>query len=463
MRPPAPFSFSSPLASPFTDEAALALLDSLECSAMKLGLSRMRQALTAMGNPQNARPVIHIAGTNGKGSTTAMLTQILVASGRRVGTFISPHLWDVRERIALNGAPLSQRDFTGAIASLREDLMALKTPRDAWPTYFEFLTLMAFRCFSRPDLGVDAVVLETGLGGRLDATNVVERPAATAITGISLDHQALLGDSLEAIASEKAGILKPNAPLILGPCLDPRARATILAQAEAVGAPVTHTQRERLQILDGPDDLTRETSGEPRLYLRDSRTQASYALGLCAPYQRDNAVTALGVVDVLNEAGWAISPEAIAKGLAQTRWPARFEWFGAQRWIVDGSHNAEGFASLDDSLRRWLSDAPWVMLLSLRANRDPALLRALMQNRDVRAAICLQGEPARLYHPPSVLADALASAGAGAVLTAASLAEAMTMARDYQRRTPESWTLAAGSLYTAGAVRQALAPEESAP
>jgi dihydrofolate synthase/folylpolyglutamate synthase len=189
----------------FSHETFL-FLERLDISTSKLGLERMRQVLATLKDPQDAIPMIHVAGTNGKGSVTAMLSAILKAAGHRVGRFTSPHLFDVRERIVFNEIPISVEDFETHVQSLKAHLESLDWLPEQWPTYFEFLNILAYRYFL--DQKATVTVFETGLGGRLDSTNVVSQPCLTVITSISMDHMQYLGDTLAQIAAEKAGILK---------------------------------------------------------------------------------------------------------------------------------------------------------------------------------------------------------------------------------------------------------------
>ena len=252
-------------------EDAIRFLDSLDVSAMKLGLSRIQKLLDTLGSPQDALPMVHIAGTNGKGSVTAMLSSILKSAGYTVGTFTSPHLVHVRERIAINGNPILQDDFQFEVSTLKNHLEALAWEREDWPTYFEYLNVVAYQYFKRKD--VDITVFETGLGGRLDSTNVVKHPNLTVITTIGMDHMQHLGDTLGKIAAEKAGIIKPGVPLVLGDTLPQEASTVILERAKMQEVPVFESSAECLQVdpsasLDtGLCILNTETGNHYRLSL----------------------------------------------------------------------------------------------------------------------------------------------------------------------------------------------------
>lgn len=288
-------------------------------SGIFLGLERMQALLSVLENPQKKIPVFHIAGTNGKGSVSAFAASILKAAGVRVGLYTSPHLIDFRERIQINGEMISQDH-------LEEGIRRLQQATEGWealPTFFELTTALAFDYFVKQEC--DVIVLETGLGGRLDATNLAEKKIACAITPISLDHQALLGPTLSAIAHEKAGIMRPGVPVVTSP------------QCEEV----MEVLQEKAKQLHAPLEIISEPISQ------------KMPLGLLGSYQRWNAALALKLVQ---QGPWRFSPEAIAEGLATTSWPGRFQClqlFSSQSnaqspatcnlqpvpLILDGAHN----------------------------------------------------------------------------------------------------------------------------
>ena len=379
-------------------EEALAFMDSLDVSAMKLGLERIERLLASLGNPQDQLPMVHVGGTNGKGSTVAMLSAILKAAGLTVGTFTSPHLVHVRERITLNGNPILPDDFTRLAQRLRSHLYALGWAREDWPTYFEFINIMAYLYFQ--EKGVDITVFEVGLGGRLDSTNVVRHPNLTVITGISLEHTHLLGDTLAAIAGEKAGIFKPGTPTVLGPDLPEEARAVFLERTASLDIPVAEADMNDLALLPEADLHT-------GLTIQAGAQQ--YQVALPGPYQLRNVATVLSAVQALRQQGWEISEEAVRQGFRQTHWPARFQYFPERRVILDGSHNPEGFRTLQEAITRYLPSQPTYWLLSLRNNRDPQGLLEVLQafSAQTRGVWITQGEDARLFHAPTNLCERL--------------------------------------------------------
>ncbi|HMV70108.1 MAG TPA: Mur ligase family protein, partial [Myxococcota bacterium] len=284
------------------------VLSRLGETGVKLGLDRVRQLLAELGDPHLAAPVVHVAGTNGKGSVCAYVTQALVAAGLRVGTYTSPHLEHVNERVQLDGAPIDDLTLTEAIEAL--DRMrgewgsALGFGRDVI-TYFELMTVVAFQVFAARR--VDVAVVEVGMGGRLDATNVV-LPVATAITSIAMDHTEVLGDTLGAIAAEKAGILKGGVPCAVGP-VPAEALDVIRRRAEQVGAPLW---------LSGAH-LRRERRGGAWSITTPEGQVGPVTLGMPGAHQGANAAVAVGVLHLLKRQGFPIGPDAVAAGLARAR------------------------------------------------------------------------------------------------------------------------------------------------
>lgn len=442
MRPVAPNPLGMPVGS--YDEA-LRLIEALDVSAIKLGLERVVRLLETLDNPQDQLPMVHVAGSNGKGSVTAMVSAVLKSAGYRVGTFTSPHLVHVRERIAINGNPILPDDFQEEVAALQAHLLKLDWSADEWPTYFEFLNVLAYQYFKRRQ--VDVTVFETGLGGRLDSTNVVKHPNLTVITGITLEHTQHLGDSLAAIAGEKAGILKEGTPVVIGPNMPDEALKVILDKALAVGSPITEASSDRLEML--PD-----SSPAHGLRLRQTESGREYALSLLGPYQKDNLATVLACLAQLRQQGFQIPEAAVDEGLAHTRWPARFQYIPSEDLIIDGSHNAQGFESLAEALKMYFGDRPIVWLFSMRANRDADMLRHLVEQLpSSRAILTTQAHPEHLYHTPEALSHTLQETGLP-VETFATPTDAF--ARLQTLRKPDSLAVVTGSLYTAGEILHCL-------
>jgi dihydrofolate synthase / folylpolyglutamate synthase len=315
-----------------------------EVQMMHLGLHRTRAMMQALGNPQDTYPSIHIAGTNGKGSVAAMSESILRHSGLVTGLYTSPHLVRVEERIRINSRQVSPRSFSALATCIRDTEAMLISDRvlDRPLTTFEFLTCCAFLHFAREK--VDIAVLEVGLGGKLDATNIVH-PLVSVITGISLDHQNYLGNTLTEIAGEKAGIIKEGVPAISG-CNNPAPQRVIRKQAKTTRAPLL----EASQVSTVRNK--RELHG---CYLFDLRTPCreykKLHLSLAGEHQILNATLAVMAIETLKS--FPIKVSDIRRGLAATRWPGRLdEYQSRRRTLLDGAHNPEGARLLGDYLRK---------------------------------------------------------------------------------------------------------------
>lgn len=335
------------------------VLGLLAGGGIRLGLDRIAQFLHAVGDPHLAAPVIHVAGTNGKGSVCAYVTAALVAAGYRVGTYTSPHLSQVNERFRLDGVPVDDARLTEAIGSLDRDRQVWGAQQgfDTPPlTYFEFVTALAFQLFA--EAGVDLMVIEVGLGGRLDATNVVE-PIACAITSIGLDHTEQLGDTLGQIAAEKAGILKAGVPAAIGP-VAPEALASIRRRAEAVGAP----------LWTAGAQLRRERREDGWVLSTPEGTVGPTPLAFPGVHQGSNAAVAVGVLHLLRRARLHLPDTAIAEGLSSAHMPGRLEELAPGLW-ADGAHNA----AATEALARWLADRPRpgtrILLFGMGSDRHP--------------------------------------------------------------------------------------------
>ena len=313
-----------------------------EIKSAKLGLERITAVLEALGNPERSYRVVHVAGTNGKGSTCAMIDAGLRAANIRTGLFTSPHLIEPTERIQIDGIPVSRADFERAFNVVHETAESLDL--DCHPTYFETVTAMAFWLFR--EKGVETAVIEVGLGGRLDSTNVVH-PVLTVITPIDFDHEAYLGHTIEAIAGEKAGILKPGIPAVFGR-QRPEAAKVLEARAAELRVPVTHF--EDFEIRDLIIDA------------RGSRF-SGIVCPLAGEHQVDNAVTAALALRALGVS---------TGGIADARWPGRIEHVSPNPDIIlDGAHNPAGARALAKYLERFYGSRRFWMIYA--AMRDKAI------------------------------------------------------------------------------------------
>ncbi|MBW1904195.1 MAG: bifunctional folylpolyglutamate synthase/dihydrofolate synthase [Deltaproteobacteria bacterium] len=328
---------------------ALRWLYGLESRGIKLGLDRIAEAAEIRGHPERALRYVHVAGTNGKGSVSAMVESVLRAAGYRTGQFASPHLQRYVERVRIDGRPISEREAANRIEELRADTRLPPL------SFFEYTTLLAFEAFR--DACCDIVVLEVGLGGRLDSTNIVT-PEASVITNISLEHQRILGDTLAKIAREKAGVLKPGVPCIVG------ARGTSVRRAISARASAVHAPLRRID-----HDFESEWHDRSLSVRVGDRQWTGLRLGLRGDYQGDNAACALATLVELGECGFDVSNEHIRTGLKRAKWPGRLEWHsGHPAFLFDAAHNATGC----ETLARYLDERefPGRVVLLFGAMRD---------------------------------------------------------------------------------------------
>lgn len=320
-----------------TYEQALSYIHSVSGVFCKPGLERITQLCRGLGNPQKNLKFIHIGGTNGKGSVSSMTDAVLRAEGYRVGLYTSPYVLKFNERIRVNGENIPD----GELAKLTEEVKAVSDQMTDKPTEFEIITAIAFLHFLRSKC--DFVVLEVGLGGRFDATNIIESPILSVITGIALDHTAILGDTVEKIAYEKAGIIKSGRPVLYGGD-DESAAEVIKARADECHSVMRRTDysllREEKSDLDGS--------------IFGYRMRQSVKIGLLGEYQMRNGAIVLDLLDILRREGVKISEEAIMAGLAEARWPARFEIIKENPLVIfDGAHNPQGVSAAVESIRSY--------------------------------------------------------------------------------------------------------------
>lgn len=434
-----------------TVEQAVGWIHAARETGRKSGLDNMRRLCALLGNPQNALHAIHVAGTNGKGSTCACIDAMLRAAGYRVGLYTSPYLQRYAERIRIGGVPIGEKGFLNAFAPVRAAVEALRV-EGVQPTTFEIGTALAFMAFAQAR--VDVCVLEVGLGGRLDPTNVIE-PMVCAITAIELDHQAILGETLEAIAGEKAGIIKPGVPVVTAPA-DPQVNA-VFAQASADrGAPwfPMHGAEMTAQPIDASLALTAQCAA----FDWQGWSLSEVILRLPGAHQLQNAAVALAVVALLNGMGLCVSDAAVLQGLAGVRWPARLEYIpGVPGVLLDGAHNAHGARALAayvaDLPQQW-AELPRVLLCGvLQEKATKEMVDALA---DLAPMAVVTAPEERRALPAQTLAEALAARGVR-VMVDTEPAEAWVRAR--QAAGPDGLVIIAGSLYLVGAVRALLCAE----
>lgn len=363
-----PLHSTEPQSSPLQDIHRL--LDSFSHFGVDLSLDRIRALLHVLGNPHQTIPIIHVAGTNGKGSVCAYLSSILTQAGYQVGRYTSPHLVDWTERICVDNQPIPSGHLLAILRQIK-DAIDSKAPS---PTQFEVITAAAWLYFAQQS--VDIAVIEVGLGGRLDATNVCDRPLVSVITSISRDHWQRLGPTLADIAGEKAGILKPRCPAIIGQ-LPPPAEAVMKARVNALNCPTVWV--EPAQAVDV----------EPAQAVDYGFAQVAsitYPLPLSGRHQLMNSALAIATIQELRNQGWAISDAAIHQGMAQTRWLGRIQWvdWKGHSLLMDGAHNAAAAATLRDYVDqcdRLQKPVHWVMgMLSTKDHTD--IFKALLRKGD---------------------------------------------------------------------------------
>ena len=422
---------------------AAAWLDGLQQFTIKLGLDTTRSLLADLGSPERGLPVLHIAGTNGKGSVGATLATILTTAGYRTGFYSSPHLSCVRERFRLDGQCITEARF----ASLAGRLRAVLGERQ--PTYFEATTLMALLWFAEER--VDAAILETGMGGRLDATNVVT-PLVCLLTDISRDHEQHLGTGIAAIAAEKAGIIKPGVPVICSG-REPQAVPVIAARCRECASPL---------FLHGRD-FSGQLEGDGRFAYRplNGPTRAGLPLALPGAHQAVNTALALAALELLADC-YPQAAAAVPAGLARVRWPGRMESFtvevdGRSRsFLLDGAHNQAGVEALVHSLTRGYQRERLVLVWGNMADKNllPGLLALLPLSDRI---IFTRAEPVRSASPEALLVQ-LPPEHQCRAECAATVAEAL--ARAAAETTPDDLICVAGSLYLVGRARQLLLGED---
>ena len=436
---------------PVTYAEATEFLFGLRRFGWRPGLATVRRLLDLLGNPQESLPSLHVAGTNGKGSTAAMLSAILQAAGYRTGLYTSPHLLDFTERIRVNGRPIDAAEVTGLTARLQEVCAAHFDPHptpDApaaalpYPTFFELTTAMALLHFAGHP--VESAVMEVGLGGRLDATNVIT-PRVAVVTNISLEHQQYLGRTLQEIAGEKAGIIKPGVPVITASRGE--ALAVIRRMAEEQRAPLVSVQERYTWTTreSGLQGQVVDLAGPTRRY-------EAVRIPLAGRHQVENAVIAVAAAEALAEQGFRVDEAAIRRGLTETRWPGRLQIVAERpRILLDGAHNPAGA----EALAVFLSE-------HRQALHRLILIFGVLRDKDWEAMLSLLGPWADLTvltHPPADRgADphdlVTADRHCRKVVIAAEPGEALALAR--ATAGPTDTILVTGSLYTVAAALRAL-------
>ncbi len=418
-----------------TYQESLDYLTSLGRFGIKLGLERTEALLHALGDPQELFQGVLVAGTNGKGSVCAMVSSILQSAGYRVGLMPKPHLISYTERIQVDQRPIAEADFAALLTELQPAINEVAAELGP-PTEFEILTSAAFYYFARA--GIDLLVCEVGLGGRLDSTNVLDL-GVNVITNIALDHTQHLGSTLEAIAAEKAGILKPDSIAITG--AQPPALAVIEAKARDQQIPLLRLGQEiELSAVDKDWAGVQATITTPGGTYRDLR------IPLLGIYQADNAALAVASIDALRSRGWDISDGALRDGLARTHWPGRLEVIDRDPIVlVDGAHNPAGLERSLEAVQKLAKGRPLVIVFGAMRDKDLSSMLALL--RRVNAPVIFSRIDWHRAAAPTELAELFE----GESETAESSAEALSRAREKAGR--DGIVFVCGSLYLVGEVK----------
>jgi dihydrofolate synthase/folylpolyglutamate synthase len=414
-----------------------------------LDLARVNRLLDNLGNPHLQFRSFHVAGTKGKGSTSAMLESSLRAAGHLTGLYTSPHLHTFRERIQVAGSPISKQEVVELVGELRPRIREMEGI-----TTFEAATAMAFLHFARR--GVEVGVIEVGLGGRLDATNVL-LPLVSIITSLSLDHTYLLGTTLEEIAGEKAGIVKPGVPVVTAP-QRPEALEVIEAVCEQKGAPLARvgidwTYEAGTAGADGQLFTARRVAAGP------SELDGSYSIPLLGRHQLENALCAVAALDIARGPELAIPAAAVHTGLREVRWPGRLEILSRDPLVVvDCAHNPYSAQVLRAALEEWFPKRKWVLVYGASADKDvPGMLGALLPL--ARYVIATRSDHPRAIAPTKI-ADEVAKAGRGAEV---SVSVPQAISRSLEIVEPDEGILVTGSIFLVADAREELARHNGEP
>jgi len=418
-----------------TYQQALDYLNSREGLGSRLGLGRMERLLAALGSPEKSMHYVHVAGTNGKGSTSAHLAAMLQENGYTTGLYTSPYIETFCERIRVNGENIPEEEVGRLMGIIKA---VVDTMADDPPTVFEIMTAMGFLYFHVR--GVELAVLEVGMGGRFDATNVII-PDVCVITPIAYDHMEILGDTLAKIAFEKAGILKPGVPVVFAGQV-PEAMETLTAQAERNGAKILAYGRDF-----SAEGISSSLSGQ-RFAYRDENGSLDIEMTLLGAHQIENASVAYKTMGVLKEQGYRVETEACLRGMKQTRWPARFEVLHLDPVIIlDGSHNLAGMQTLYNGIREYLPGQKVNMVIGVLKDKAFADMVTCIAPLVQECRVLPVNSYASRNMNPSVLVEEFHKHGVPAA-AAGTIREALSSFTK-----PDSATVVCGSLYLAGEVR----------
>lgn len=421
-------------------EEAVAYIEETPKFTTKNKLSHTKECLGRLGNPEKKFKVIHVAGTNGKGSTCAFLTSIFREAGYSCGLFTSPHLVVINERFQINEKNIDNQAFMSAFEKVKALADELVAEGSYHPTYFEMLFLMGMVIFA--EAGVDYVMLETGLGGRLDATTAVEDPAACVITSISFDHMQYLGNTIAEIAGEKAGIIVPGVPVIYDGN-NPEAAQVIRKQAEAMGSPYYEVKKENTEIL-------RNTSAGIDFCMENEYYgNTAFSIPFIAGYQVMNAALALKTAEVLKDMV-NLPKDSVLRGLRETRWQGRMETV-LPGVIVDGAHNEDGVEKFVETAEHFQKDYPLTLLFSAVDDKDYTdMIRTVAGRIRFQHVIVTQVGGYRKV-PAEQLADIFRKEGCLCAESCEDVEMAFRRALEYRGK--EGMLFCVGSLYLVGEIK----------
>lgn len=410
---------------------------------MKHPPEHTRELLSRLGNPQEGIKIIHVAGTNGKGSVCAYLNAMLLAGGKKTGLFTSPHLVRINERFQINGEDVSDEQFLDAFLKVEKAAKEYETEGEGHPSYFETLFLMGMLIFK--EAGVEYLVMETGLGGRLDATNVVEKPLACIITSISRDHTEYLGDTLEAIAGEKAGIIKAGVPVIYD-ASQPGPAAVIAAKAKEMGSPAWPMEPSFYEMK------TQSREGITFIFAYPGGEKAELAIPYVAKYQMMNASLAFYTMHILQDVH-EIPKNVLAEGLSKIKWPCRME-MAAPGVIIDGAHNEDGIAQFVSTAGYFAKENEITILFTAVADKHyHEMIGEICEGIHPSHVVATQIDGSRVV-PAEVLAEDFRKAGCTDVCAEPEIGAAYEKALG---KKGSGMLFCVGSLYLAGELKAYLA------
>ena len=402
-----------------------------------------RELLSRLGNPQEGIKIIHVAGTNGKGSVCAYLNAMLLAGGKKTGLFTSPHLVRINERFQINGEDVSDEQFLDAFLKVEKAAKEYEAEGEGHPSYFETLFLMGMLIFK--EAGVEYLVMETGLGGRLDATNVVEKPLACIITSISRDHTEYLGDTLEAIAGEKAGIIKAGVPVIYD-ASQPGPASVIAAKAKEMGSPAWPMEPSFYEMK------TQSREGITFTFAYPGGEKAELAIPYVAKYQMMNASLAFYMMHILQDVH-DIPKNVLAEGLSKIKWPCRME-MAAPGVIIDGAHNEDGIAQFVSTAGYFAKENEITILVTAVADKHyHEMIGEICEGIHPSHVVATQIDGSRVV-PAEVLAEDFRKAGCTDVCAEPEIGAAYEKALG---KKGSGMLFCVGSLYLAGELKAYLA------